>query len=290
MRLYLIICVCTLFWAILGCLIGAICRHPLAGLLWGLLFGIGYVLFGSWAAQKFPLDIWGASLLENQFAPNLYEMLEELSGKADIPLPIVYTVPVARPNAFVVAGRDGYAAVVVTNGLTRLLHKDEVQAVAALMIARLATGKMPLWTTAATLAGLPLHLGLVWRRRRGLEWAGSAVLVLFALPAVALLRLVWSERVVTAADDHAAHLAANPMILQAALLKMEAEWVSDAGSGAAESLAEVNPATALLFAVPPLAPSSAEAPLWSRQQSIFPSRLPDVAARAARFLSEKFSY
>ena len=115
-------------------------RHPLGGMIWGLLFGIGYVVFGSWAAEKFPSDILGAKLLENEWAPNLYEMLHELTAKMEVPLPTLYSVPLAKPNAFVVAGREGNTAIVVTNGLTRHLEKPEVQAVAALMMARLATG------------------------------------------------------------------------------------------------------------------------------------------------------
>ncbi len=44
------------------------------------------------------------------------------------------------------------------------------------MMARLATGAMPAWTIAATLAGLPLHLGMILRRKRGLAWLGTALL------------------------------------------------------------------------------------------------------------------
>ena len=266
---------------VLGALLGAIFRHLLAGLIWGGLFGIGYVVFGSWAAEKFPSDILGAKLLENQWAPNLYEILHELCGKMEMALPTLYSVPVSIPNAFVVAGREGNTAIVVTNGLTRHLEKEEVQAVAALMMARLATGAMPAWTIAATLAGLPLHLGLIWRGRRGLEWLGSGVLAMFSLPAAGLVRLAWSESIVTAADYHAAHLAESPAALQTALAKMEAEWTTPSEKALPPP---INPATALLFAVPPLASASPDAPAWQRLEAIFPSTRPGAAARAAHFL------
>ena len=278
-RLPLVVCACCLFWAFLGALLGALFRHALGGLVFGLLFGIAYTVVGGWASEKFPLDVWEAKLLENAWAPNLYEMLHELCAKTGLALPTLYSVPNPKPNAYVVAGRDGDTAIVVTNGLTRLLEQDEVQAVAALMMARLATDAMPAWTIASTLAGMPLHLGLLLRRKRGLAWLGTALLTVFAYPAAGLLRLAWSEGIVVAADYHAAHLAGRPGALETALLKMEAAWGGEQAAGG-------NPATALLFAVPPLAMPPADAPVWQRALAAFPGRRPDAAARALRFLGE----
>ena len=283
LRLPLVFFACCLFWALLGFILGAVFHHAVAGLIWGLIFGVGYVVFGSWAAEKFPSDIWGAKLLENEWAPNLYEMLHELSAKMEVPLPTLYSVPFAQPNAFVVAGRDGNTAIIVTNGLTRNLEKNEVYAVAALMMARLATGAMPTWTIAATLAGLPLHLGLTLRRRSGLEWLGNFILGAFALPAAGLARLAWGEGVVTAADFHAAHLSESAEALESALYKIESAWAAEPGVAERSNCSEVNPATALLFAAPPLARADAEAAWWPRLQTRFPSVQLDAAARAARF-------
>lgn len=285
LRLPLVFIACSLFWAALGLLLGASVRHAQAGFVWGLLFGIAYVVFGSWASEKFPSDIWEARLLENEWAPNLYEMLHELSAKMEVPVPTLYSVPSVQPNAFVVASRDGDSAIIVTNGLTRHLEKREVQAVVALMMARLATDAMPVWTIAATLAGLPLHLGLVLRRRRGLEWLGTALLGFFALPAAGLVRLAWSEGVVTAADFHAAHLAESPDALEAALLKIEASWAVGVAGQEEQKPFGVNPATALLFAAPPLARSVPKGDWWPRLQAGFPSMRPDAAVRAERFLA-----
>ncbi len=91
----------------------------------GLLFGIGYTVIGAWAAEKFPLDVWDAKLLENAWAPNLYEMLHELCAKMDMALPTLYSIPRPEPNAFVVAGRDGDTAIIVTDGLTRHLEQTK---------------------------------------------------------------------------------------------------------------------------------------------------------------------
>jgi heat shock protein HtpX len=281
LRLPLVVCACCLFWAFLGALLGACFRHVLGGLILGLFFGIGYVWVGSLAAEKFPLDVWDAQLLENSWAPNLYEMLHELCAKTDMALPTLYHIPRLEPNAFVVAGRDGNTAIIVTSGLTRHMEKAEVQAVAALMMARLATEVMPVWTITATLAGMPLHLGLRLQQRRGLAWLGAAILALFAYPAAGLARLAWNEGIITAADYHAAHLAEWPGALETALAKMEAAW-----PGSEEQAMAGNPATAFLFAVPPLAAPPTGAPFWRRALAVFPYRQPNVAARAARLLAK----
>ncbi len=280
----LVACACCLFWAAVGALLGAPVRHPVAGLIWGLLFGLVYTTLGSLASEKFPLEAWGATLLGQHAAPNLYEMLHVLCGKADMDLPTLYSIPRPEPNAFVVAGRDGMTAVVVTNGLTRHLTKDEVEAVMALMIARLATGAMPGWTVTATLAGLPLHWGLGWSRGPKTAWLGGAVLCLFGPPAAGLARLGWDAAVVTASDDHAAHLVERPEALRTALTRIEA--ARDRGNNAGEDdppdgLAG-NPATGPLFAAVPFAPPPLGASFSQRMTALFPGRRPDAAERAAR--------
>ncbi len=276
-RLPLVVAACGLFWVLLGLLLGGLFRHALGGAICGLLFGALYVTLGMWASEKFPQDVWGAKLLEHAWAPNTYEILHELCPRMDMELPTLYSVPEARPNAFVVAGRDGDTAILVTNGLTRHLEKDEVQAVLSLMMARLATGAMPTWTIAATLAGLPLYLGFAVRGRKGLAWLGDGLLNLFAYPVAGLLHLAWSEGLVTSSDYHAAHLTERPAALESALTKMEAAWAGDAPDSG-------NPATSLLFAVP--VTGGTPRAFWERVLASVPGRHPSAAERGERFLGE----
>ncbi|MGI4791378.1 MAG: M48 family metalloprotease [Janthinobacterium lividum] len=283
LRFFLVFCVCGLFWAVLGALIGLIFRHPLGGFICGLLFGIAYIVSTSMAADKFPGDVWEAKLLENINAPNLYEMLHTLCDRTGLALPTLYYIPRPEPNAFVTAGREGETSVIVTNGLTRSLEKDEVQAVLALMMARLATGTMPHWTVAATLAGVPLQAGLSLQRREGLSWLGTAILTIFAYPGSVLTRLAWDEGTITAADYHAAHLTEQAGALKRALAKIEAGLTE-------EGAAAGNPATALLFAVPPLLPLTPGAVLWRQGLETFPFRRPDASVRAERFADVVYSY
>ncbi len=283
LRLFLGVVACGLFWAALGAVLGALFRHPLGGFVCGLLLGIVYIVSCSWASDKYPGDVWGATLLENVHAPHLYEMLRALCDRTGQALPTLYYIPSPTPNAFVSAGRDGETTVIVTSGLTRHLEKDEVQATLALMMARLATGAMSGWTFAATLAGVPVQAGLALQRRSGLGWLGTAILSLFVYPASALMHLVWDEGIVTAADFHAAHLAEQAGSLAQALEKIEAGLTQTEAEVMEEGTSIGNPATALLFAVPPLPPLLPDAPFWRRCLAQFPFRQPDAAARAARF-------
>lgn len=283
LRIFLVVSACVFFWAIIGAILGALFRHPLGGLIWGVLLGSVYAVACSWAAPKFPGDVWEAKLLENINAPNLYEMLHALCDRTGQALPTLYFCPRPEPNAFVSAGRDGETSVIVTSGLTRHLEKDEVQAVMALMMARLATEQVPAWTLAATLAGVPIAAGLSWRRRSGLTAFGSAWLAVTAFPAAALTRLAFDGKAITASDYHAAHLAEQSGSLARALQKIESS-LTEEGAGAG------NPATALLFAVPPLLPLAAAAPLWRRGLEAFPFRFPDAAQRSEQFADVVPSY
>ena len=278
LRLPLVIAACCLFWVAFGAFFGIIFRHALVGLIFGLIFGLAYTTIGIFAAEKFPLAVWDAKLLESDTAPKLYEMLAEICEKADADLPTVFSCPSLTPNAFAVSRRDGGPAIILTSGLTRSLERDEVQAVLALMIARLATGDMAAWTVTATLAGLPLHLGLSCCRRAGLEWLGATVLSIFAYPCAGLARLGWNEGPITASDFHAAHLAEHPGSLEAALMEIEKGIAEDA-------VREGNPATAMLFAVPPIPVPLVGAALWRRALAAFPFRSPDAVTRAARVAS-----
>lgn len=256
LRSFLAAFACGAFWTLLGLFLGAIFRYPWLGLTTGLVFGIGYCLFGSWAAEKFPLDVWEARMLSQDQAPNAYEMLLELSEKTDTPLPTLYTCARPETNAFVVAGREGSRAVVMSLGVTRNLERSEVQAVLSLLMARLATGAMPGWTVTATLAGLPLYLGASLQKKPALAWLGVGINAVFAPLSRELLRLGCDPGVVLAADVHAAHLAEEPSALPSALAKIEA--ARDTQTSGQNGMG-----TDVLFAVLPFGPS-------------------DVSARAAR--------
>lgn len=261
LRSFLAVFVCGLFWTLLGLLLGAIFRHPWLGLVLGLIFGIVYTLFGSWAAEKFPLDVWEARLLSQDQAPNAYEMLLELSEKTDLTLPTLYTCPRPEVNALALAGRDGNLAVVLGAGLTRQLDRSEVQAVLALLTARLATGLMPGWAVTATLAGMPLYLGTRLGERPLTAWLGKGILAVFTPLAKELVRLGCDPAVILASDVHAAHLADLPASLPTALAKIEAASAKTTQSGQTRAASGLG--TDFLFAVAPFGRS-------------------DIAARVAR--------
>lgn len=276
LRLPLVVCACVLFWTILGLLAGALFHHGRVGLVGGLIFGLAYVLLGLTSTDYFAVAAWNAKLLENSQAPKLYEMLQEICERADMDVPLLFSYTHKEPNAFVVSRRDGDPVLAVSSSLTRVLAREEVAATLALMVARLATGSMATWNGAATLAGMPLLAGMRLRNRPLWGWLGTGLLTVFAAPAASLVRLGWDERLWVAADGHAAHLAESPAALESALRKIEAERTEAGGLSG-------NPATEILFAVPPLPEPLPDAPFWRQMLARLPGRRPEATGRAKRF-------
>ncbi len=292
LRLALMVLAWLLFWVVIGCLLGLLLRVIWLGIIFGVVIAIAYASFSQWGAQKFILDLYDAELLESDAAPNLYTMVAELSEQAGIEPPLVYTVPIHAPNAFAIGRTEGSGTIGITNGLTLSLEKEEVRAIIALMIARIAGGEATLWAIAATLAGQPLN----WARSAGVNDTvydrlsidpneamtviGKVLLSVSIPPCAASLRIGFDPSAVTAADDRAVALTQDSRSLASALRKIQ-KGLPTTGWGASG----YNPATALLFAVPPLPPEgtlTAQSSFWIRAQRSFPYQKPDATERGTR--------
>ena len=293
LRLALAAAACVAVWVLVGWVIGLLARAPVPCLLIGLMVGLFFLLFCSFASDRFALDMYDGTLLDADQAPRLYEMVQEISAEAGIEPPLLFALPSQAPNAFAISRRQGTHAVAVTNGLTQRLDREEVRAVMALMVARLAGGQAGAWTLATTLAGIPLS----WARsagindtlgntltidpNAGLTAVGRFVLSLLIPPAVLVLKIAFDPGDVGRADRAAARLLDDPAALAGALRKIGAGVPIHDGR-----VLDFYPSSALLFAVPPLPPvrASAGAPLWVRAQAWFPYYAPTPAERAERFL------
>ena len=85
-------------------------------------------------------------------APELYEMVDRLRQKAELPMPKVYVVPNAQPNAFATGRNPSHAAVAVTNGIVTALSKRELEGVIAHELAHIKHRDILTSTIAATVA------------------------------------------------------------------------------------------------------------------------------------------
>src|SRR5438046_1920401 len=82
-----------------------------------------------WFSDKIALASAGAKPISESEAPQLYQMVRELTTRADLPMPRLYVIPSDQPNAFATGRTPKHAAVAVTSGITKLLSEDELRGV-----------------------------------------------------------------------------------------------------------------------------------------------------------------
>src|SRR3954462_12442831 len=142
----------------------------LAGLS-GLLVGIGAVIGGGalplfvllavamnvgayWFSDRIALKSSGAQPLSQADAPQLYQDILELTGRAGLPMPRVYLIPSEQPNAFATGRNAKHAAVAVTQGLLTLMPRDQVRGVIAHELAHVRNHDILVTSIAATLGAV----------------------------------------------------------------------------------------------------------------------------------------
>ena len=82
-----------------------------------------------WFSDKIALASAGAKPISESEAPQLYQIVRELTTRADLPMPKLYVIPSEQPNAFATGRNPKHAAVAVTSGITKLLSEDELRGV-----------------------------------------------------------------------------------------------------------------------------------------------------------------
>ena len=160
-------------------------------------------------------------------ARGLYEIVERLTRKANLPMPELYIIPEEMPNAFA-TGRDyEHAVVAVTEGLLDLLDEDEVEAVVAHELSHIKHYDMLVGTIAATLAGAIAMLA-----NFGMFFGGSSdddrpnpivmLILMFVMPLVAtIIQMTVSRNREFMADEGATRMTGHPEWLQSALQKLD---------------------------------------------------------------------
>src|SRR5919205_2368414 len=133
------------------------------GLVPMVLIVVGIAFFQYYTSDKLALIASGAKVVERDQAPELHDMIERLSGMADLPKPRVALIDTDVPNAFATGRSPKHAAVAVTRGLWQRLEPQEVEGVLAHELSHIANRDVLVMTIAsffAMLAGLLTRLGL----------------------------------------------------------------------------------------------------------------------------------
>jgi heat shock protein HtpX len=234
--------------------------------LTGLLVAIGFAIGGSstalmflfiaavfnlgafWFSDKIALKMSGAKPISEQDAPGLYQMVRELTTRADLPMPSLYMIPSEQPNAFATGRSPKKAAVAVTQGITKLLSEDELRGVVAHELAHIRSRDILTQSVAATIGGAITYLAymLLWfggDDESPLSLVASLAMVLLAPIAASLIQLAISRQREYSADATGAEICGNPESLASALLRLE--------EGAKAIPMQVNQATEPLYIVKP---------------------------------------
>lgn len=181
-------------------------------------------------SDKIALRMHGAQPIGREQAPRLFEIVEYLASRADIPTPRLYLIPSDSPNAFATGRNPNHASVAVTRGALHLLDENELTGVLAHELSHVANRDILISSVAATLAGAIMWMANMARfalffggRDRDDEGGGLGGLFMVILaPIAALLIQMWISRTREyQADAGGAQLAGNPYGLASALQKLE---------------------------------------------------------------------
>ena len=226
------------------------------GLAFGLVLAAAMNLGSYWFSDRIVLAAYGARELGEQDAPDLFRVVRELAAGAHMPMPRVYLIPSASPNAFATGRSPEHAAVAVTEGIMRLLTLDELRGVLAHELSHVHNRDTLISAIAATLAGVVLMVARMaqWaalfgglrrdEREEGPGALGFIALVVVAPLAATLIQLAISRAREYQADASGAQLSHAPQSLASALEKI--------GAVSGRIPLSAGPATAHLWIVNPL--------------------------------------
>src|ERR1043166_2656380 len=110
-------------------------------------------LFSYWNSDRMVLSMHGAQEVDARAAPDLYRLVQDLAGRAQLPMPRVFLMDNPQPNAFATGRDPDHAAVAVTTGLLNALTREEVAGVVAHELAHIRNRDTLIMTITATIAG-----------------------------------------------------------------------------------------------------------------------------------------
>jgi heat shock protein HtpX len=226
LRTTLLLTALTLFLVLVGQYLGG-----RSGMMIGLAFAIFSNAFAYFFSDKIALYSSGAQPVSREQLPRLYEVMERLAAKANLPVPKLYVIPEEAPNAFATGRNPRHASVAVTHGLLRIMSDDELEGVIAHELSHVRNYDILISSIAATLAGAITFLAHMsfWfgggnRDERDRGGGGIlALLLMFLAPiGASLLQLGLSRQREYSADETGAHMVGNPDGLISALQKLGA--------------------------------------------------------------------
>jgi len=252
------------------------------GMLIAFLFAMGMNFFSYWFSDRIVLRMYRAQEVTPQQAPELHRLVQDLAMKAGLPMPRVYIIPGDTPNAFATGRNEKHAVVAVTEGILRILSREELEGVIGHELSHIKNRDILIGSIAATIAGAITMLAnmaqwaAIFGGARGDDdeggggMIGMLAMAILAPFAAMLIQMAISRSREYLADDGGARVSGKPWALASALEKLQA---------ASQAIPmNANPSTAHIFTVSPLSGRSFA--------SLF-STHPPIEERIARLRSMK---
>src|SRR6185503_17726979 len=124
-----------------------------SGMIMALAFAGLMNFFLYFESSKMVLRMYGARIVDQRDAPELYAMVDRLRQRAGLPMPTLAIAPHDQPNAFATGRNPEHSVVCVTQGILQLVRPEELEGVLAHELAHIKNRDMLLQTFTATLAG-----------------------------------------------------------------------------------------------------------------------------------------
>ena len=211
--------------------------------------------FGSWFySDRMALAAYQAQPITRNDAPELYDLVADLTTRADLPMPKLFIVPTQTPNAFATGRNPENAAVAVTQGIIQILSKEELAGVIAHELTHIKNRDTLTQAVAGTLGGAITFLGRILTfgtlygpvsrdSRNNGNPLGVLILVIVAPISASLIQMAISRTREFSADRGAVEITKNPLALASALQKLETigQKIPMNGNPAFEPLLIINP-------------------------------------------------
>ncbi|MBP7490138.1 MAG: zinc metalloprotease HtpX, partial [Azospira sp.] len=199
------------------------------GMVIALLLGGAMNVFAYWNSDKMVLRMYNAQQVDEASSPYLYNMVKELAGRAGLPMPRVYIIDEAQPNAFATGRNPENAAVAATTGILQMLSQRELRGVMAHELAHVQHRDILISTISATMAGAISALANIAMFFGGRDEEGrpanplaSILVALLAPLAASLIQMAISRAREFEADRGGAQISGDPLALADALAKIDA--------------------------------------------------------------------
>ena len=206
-----------------------------------------------WGSGTMALKMSHAVPVDEQYAPELHQMIARLAQRAGVPKPGVYVTPDEQANAFACGRNPKHSAIAVTQGIQHQLTMRELEGVLAHELAHIRNRDILIASVAAMAAGaisavanwLQFSLFFGGDDEGGLGLIGTLAAVIIAPIAATIIQLAISRQREYQADLTGAELLGDPEPLADALENLQ--------RGAERMPMQVNPAAAPMYIVNPLA-------------------------------------